>query len=74
MKDDRCIDVIITKLGSAYYVFVSTFHFSKEALEATYKPLSLESFCDSLIKERDNLLHFGVISTRGTSNKSFVAQ
>jgi hypothetical protein len=26
MKDDQCIYVILAKLGSAYFVFVSTFY------------------------------------------------
>jgi hypothetical protein len=40
----------------------------------TYKFPSLEDFCDSLIREQDNLLHTGVINTTSTSNKSLVAQ
>jgi len=36
MKDDQCIYVIIVKLNSAYYVYVSTFHFTGEALGASY--------------------------------------
>jgi hypothetical protein len=52
MKDDRCIYVILAKLGSAYYTFVSTFHSTKETLGDSYTSPSLESFCDSLIKEK----------------------
>jgi hypothetical protein len=74
MKDDQCIYVILANIGSAYSIFVSTFHSTREALGVTYKPPSLESFCDSLIREQDKLLHLGVINTAGTSNKSLVAQ
>jgi hypothetical protein len=73
-KDDQCIYVILAKLGSAYFVFVSTFHSTREALGVAYKPPSLEYFCDSLIREKDKLLHLGVISIVGTSNKALVAQ
>jgi hypothetical protein len=74
MKDDQCIYVILAKLGSAYSIFVSTFHSTREALGDSYTPPSLESFCDSLIREKDKLLHLGVINIAGTSNKALVAQ
>jgi hypothetical protein len=40
MEEERCIYLILSKLGSAYYVFVSTFYAMKEALgeEAYEKP------------------------------------
>jgi hypothetical protein len=31
-------------------------------------------FCDSLIREKDKLLHLGVINTAGTSNKALMDQ
>jgi hypothetical protein len=74
MKDDRCIYVILAKLGSAYSIFVSTFYATREALGGSYQAPTLESFCDSLIREQDKLLQLGVINTVGTSNKSLVAQ
>jgi hypothetical protein len=74
MKDDQCIYVIFAKLGSAYYVFVSIFHSIGEPLRASCTTPSLESFCDSLIKEKDKLLHLGVPSTIGTSKKDLVSQ
>ena len=41
-----------SKLGPAYSVFVSTFYSMKESLTAArYQEPSLESFCDSLIRE-----------------------
>jgi hypothetical protein len=49
LKEDQCIYVILSKLGSAYSVFVFTFYATREALGSAYKEPSLESFCDSLI-------------------------
>jgi len=73
-KDDQLIWVILSKLGSAYSIFVYTFHSTREVLGATYTPPDLESFCDSLIREKDKILHLGVINTIGTSNKALMAQ
>jgi hypothetical protein len=36
LKEDRCIYVIIAKLGSAYSVFVSTFYAIRETLGSAY--------------------------------------
>jgi hypothetical protein len=44
----------------------------KEALGTTYQKLSLETFCDALIREQDKLVQLGVISNAGTSNKALV--
>jgi hypothetical protein len=55
-------------------VFVSTFHAMREALGIDYQKLTLESFCDALIREQDKLVQIGVINTAGTSNKALVAQ
>jgi hypothetical protein len=74
MKEERCIYLIISKLGSAYFVFVSTFYAMKEALGKAYVQPTLESFCTSLIKEEDKLVQLGVINVAGTSNKALVAQ
>jgi hypothetical protein len=74
MKEPRCIYLILSKLGSAYSVFVSTFYAMKEALGEAYVQPTLESFCTSLIREEDKLLQLGVINTAGTSNKALVAQ
>jgi hypothetical protein len=72
MDEDRCIYLIISKLGSAYFVFVSTFYAMKEDLRIAYQKLTLESFCDALIREKDKLVQLGVINTTSTSNKSLV--
>jgi hypothetical protein len=50
MKDEQCLYAILAKLGSAYYVFVSTFHSTEKALGASYTAPSLEFFCDSMIR------------------------
>jgi hypothetical protein len=71
-KDDRCIYVILAKLGSEYFVFVSTFYATKETLGKAYQAPTLQSFCDSMIREQDNLLQLGVIGTKGTSNKALI--
>ena len=56
-EDKQCIYHILSKLGRAYFVFVSTFYSMKESLtEANYVEPSLESFCDSLIREQYKLL------------------
>jgi hypothetical protein len=72
IEEDRCIYLILSKLGSAYSVFVSTFYAMQEALGTTYKKPSLENFCDALIREKDKLVQLGVINTAGTSNKALV--
>jgi hypothetical protein len=74
LLEDRCIYVILSKLGSAYFVFVSTFYAIGEALGTCYKKPTLESFFDALIREQDKLVQLGVINTACTSNKSLVAQ
>jgi hypothetical protein len=72
-KEDRCIYVIFSKLGSAYSIFVSTFYATRESLWNAYKKPSLESFCDTLIQDKDKLVQLGLISITGTSKKSLVA-
>jgi hypothetical protein len=56
MKEERCIYLILSKLGSAYSMFVSTFYAMKEALGKAYVQPTLESFCTSLIRKEDNLV------------------
>jgi hypothetical protein len=65
---------ILVKLGSAYSIFVSTFHFTREALGDAYTSPNLEAFFDSLIREKDKLLHFGVIIISSTFNKALAVQ
>jgi hypothetical protein len=74
MEEECCIYLILSNLGSAYNVFVSTFYAMREALGKTYEKTTLDSFCASLIREEDKLVQLGVIKTAGTSNKALVAQ
>jgi hypothetical protein len=75
MEDEHWIYLILSKLCSAYSMFVSTFYVMREALgEETYEKPNLESFCASLIREEDKLVQFGVIDIAGHSNKTLVAQ
>ena len=47
----------------------------KEYLNPTrYIEPSLEPFCDSLIREQDNIIHLGMISDADTSGKALLAQ
>jgi hypothetical protein len=74
MEEEPSIYLILSKLGSAYFVFVSTFYAMREALGKSYEKPTLESFCVALIREEDKLIQFGVISIAGTSNKALVAE
>jgi hypothetical protein len=73
MEEEHCISLIISKLGSAYSVFVSTFYAMREAPGKAYQKPTLESFCAALIREEDKLVQLGVINIAGTSNKALVA-
>ena len=44
LEEERCIYIIIFKLGSTYFVFVSTFYAMREALGKAYEKPTLESF------------------------------
>jgi hypothetical protein len=72
IDEDHCIYLIMSELGTSYSVSVSTFYAMQEALGAAYQKLSLENFCDALIREQDKLVQLGVINTAGTSNKALV--
>jgi hypothetical protein len=74
MEEECCIYLILSKLGSAYSVFVSPFYDIREDLGKAYEKPTLESFCASLIREEDKLVQLGVINTAGTSNKALVSQ
>ena len=63
-----------SKLGPTYSIFVSTFYCMKEFLTTTsYQEPSLESFCDSLIREQDKLIHLGIINNADTSRKALLS-
>jgi hypothetical protein len=74
MEEEFCIYLILSKLGSAYYVFVSTFYAMREALGKAYQNPALESFCVALNREEHKHVQLGVIITVGTSNKVLFAQ
>jgi hypothetical protein len=74
MEEERCIYLILSELGSAYSMFVSTFYAMREALGKAYEKPILESFCSSLIREEYKLIQLGVIITAGTSNKALFSQ
>jgi hypothetical protein len=74
MEEECCIYLILSKLGSAYSMFVSTFYAMREALSKSYEKPTLDSFNVSLIREEDKLVQLGVINIAGTSNKALVAQ
>eukprot|EP00253_Pinus_taeda_P028641 PITA_28641 len=76
-EDSNLIYSILTKLGPAYSVFVSTFHSTREAFICQgkdYKAPSFDSFCDSLIREQEKLLHLGLLNLGNSSKKALVAQ
>ena len=41
---------------------------------ASYQEPSLESFCDFLIREKDKLIHLGIINNADTSGKALLSQ
>ena len=54
-------------------MFVSTFHSTREAFISqgqTYKPPSFDSFCDSLIREQEKLLHLCLLNLGNSSKKA----
>jgi hypothetical protein len=72
IETDCCIYLILSKIGSPYSMFVSTFYSMQRTLGTSYKKPSLENFCDALIREQDKLVQLGVINTAGTSIKALV--
>ena len=41
---------------------------------ASYQEPNLESFCDSLIREQDKLIHLGIINNADTFGKALLSQ
>jgi hypothetical protein len=74
MEEEHCIYLILSKLSSAYFVFVSTFYALREALGKAYQKPTFEFLCVALIRKEDKLVQPRVISTAGTSNKALVTQ
>ena len=77
-KDDgSLIYSILAKLGLAYSVFFSTFHYTREAIISsgtTYKNPSFDAFCDSLIREQEKILHLGLITSGNAYKKALATQ
>lgn len=76
-EDSSLLYSILAKLGPTYSMFVSTFHSTREAIIShggPYKPPTFDAFCDSLIREKEKLLHLGLINTASTATKALVAQ
>jgi hypothetical protein len=74
MEEECCIYLILSKIGSAYSVFVSNFYAMRKALGKAYQKPTLDSFCATLIRVEDKLVQLGMINTAGTSNKALVSQ
>ena len=71
-EDDQLILSILSKLGLDYSVFVSTFQATRLAVPKWKMP-SLNSFLDSLTKEKDKLIHTSVLkSSKGKDHAFFV--
>jgi hypothetical protein len=74
LEEEHYIYIILSKLGSAYFVFIYIVYAMRKDLGKTYQKPTLQSFCDSLIREQDTLVQLGVINTACTSNKALVDQ
>jgi hypothetical protein len=72
IEEHCCIYLIISMLGSAYFLFVSTLYAMQEALGTTYQNPTLEKKIYALIRQQDKLVQLGVINTKGTSNRALV--
>ena len=59
-EDDQLILTIVSKLGSYYSVFVSTFHAGKLTTPGWKMP-TLKAFIESLTNEHDNIVQMGII-------------
>ena len=59
---DQLILFILSKLGRDYLVFVSTFHATR-LIVPKWKMPSLNYFLDSLTKDKDKLIHMGVLNS-----------
>ena len=76
-EDGSLIYCILAKLGPAYSVFVFAFHSTREAIISsgtTYKNPSFDSFCDSLIREQEKILHLSLITPGNASKNALAAQ
>ena len=61
-KDEKLVLSVRSKLGSEYFVFVSSFHCRRASIP-NWKMPSLDAFVESLIQEQDKLVQMGVLRT-----------
>ena len=61
-KDEQLVLYVLSKIGSGYSTFVSTFH-SRRTSIANWKIPSLDAFVETLIQEKDKLVQMGLIQT-----------
>ena len=76
-EEEPLIYDILAKLPSTYSDFVSTFYSTRETLISVgtkYRAPSLDTFCDSLVREQERLLHLRLVKTGNSSNKALVSQ
>ena len=62
-KYDHLILYILSKLGSEYSVYVSTFHSSKLTTR-NWKMIALAYFMESLNQEKENIIQIGTIISK----------
>ena len=60
-EEKQMVLTILSKIGSEFSVFVSTFHTIRFAFGATWKMPSLEDFIESLTQEKTKLINMGTI-------------
>jgi hypothetical protein len=60
-EEKQMVLTILSKVGSKFSVFVSTFHSIKFSSGATWKRPSLEELIESLTQEKTNLINMGKI-------------
>ena len=72
-KDDQLVISILPKLGLEYSVFVSTFHATRCVI-SNWKMTSLSTLFDSLKKEKDKLIHMGVVNSPKRKDHSLLVQ
>ena len=70
---DQLIVSILSKLGPSYSVFVSTFHATRLVVFKRKIPY-LNYFLDSLTKEKDKLIHVGVLNSPKRNGHSLLVQ
>jgi hypothetical protein len=60
-EEKQMVLIILSKLGTEFYVFISTFHTVKFTSRSTWKMPSLEDFIKSLTQEKTKLINMAAI-------------